>query len=51
VELVLDMNWVNRNVSPLESDRCKATMGMAGRVTPGLMAVIAELFHVVIWPS
>src|SRR5580698_7004058 len=41
---------VNRNVSPLLSDRCRVTMGRLGSVTPGLMAVIDASFQLVTLP-
>ena len=47
---VLERNWVNKKVSPLLSARCRVTMGRLGSVTPGLSAVMAELFQLVILP-
>ena len=35
-------------VVPEESERTAMVIGVLGRVTPGLSAAIAELFHVVI---
>ena len=42
--------WVKMNVSPLLSERCSVTIGVAGRVTPGFRLAICEAFHLVIWP-
>ena len=35
---------------PEESERRATMIGVLGRLTPGLSAAIAELFHVVILP-
>ena len=37
-------------VVPEESERTATVIGVLGRLTPGLIAVIAELFHDVILP-
>ena len=42
--------WVKMNVSPLLSERCRVTIGMFGRVTPGFALAICEAFHWVTWP-
>ena len=41
---------MKRNVSPLLSERCRVTIGVAGSVTPGFALAIAESFHLVTWP-
>ena len=44
-------NKVKFWVVPEESERTAMMIGVLGRVTPGLSAAIAALFHVVILPS
>ena len=41
---------VNRNVSPLESERWMVTIGVAGMVMPLFNLVICGAFHIVIDP-
>ena len=41
---------MNRNVSPLLSERCSVTIGMLGSVTPGFRLAICDAFHLVIVP-
>ena len=41
---------LNRNVSPLLSDRCNVTIGRLGSVTPGLALAICEAFQLVTVP-
>ena len=41
---------MNKKVSPLLSERCSVTIGVAGSVTPGFRLVIWDAFHFVTWP-
>ena len=43
-------NWVKLAVVPEESERCAMVTGVLGRLTPGLSALTAGSFHVLILP-
>ena len=38
------------DVVPDESERCTTVIDVLGRLMPGLSALIAASFHVLIWP-
>src|ERR1700741_822047 len=44
------IHWVSWAVDPAPSDRTTGTIGIAGRVRPGLSAAIAGSFHCVSTP-